>query len=77
MCQKGRNSCTLHCFCFVLLDSTAHDKLVAALTKTSLVKGIKQASPLEQTSSLEGFHSVINYFAPKMTAYSYVGMYCR
>jgi solute carrier family 8 (sodium/calcium exchanger) len=42
-----------------------------------LVKSIKKASPLAQTSSLEGFHSVLNHFAPKMLAYSYRGMYCR
>lgn len=55
----------------------AYDKLVETLTENSLVKGIKQASPLSQTSMLEGFHSALNYFAPKMIAYSYVGMYCR
>jgi len=41
------------------------------------VKGIKQASPFAQTSCLEGFHSLLNQFALKMIAYSYVGMYCR
>ncbi|XP_028518525.1 uncharacterized protein LOC110250843 [Exaiptasia diaphana] len=57
--------------------SVAHDKMVAELTKASLIRGIKQASPLYQTSGLEGFHSVVNFFAPKMIAFSYVGMYCR
>ena len=41
------------------------------------MNGIKQASPKEQTSCLEGFHSALNQFAPKMVAYSYVGMFCR
>ena len=49
----------------------------AALTNNALVKGIKQASPLAQTSCVEGFHSVLNHFAPKMIAYSYIGIYCR
>jgi hypothetical protein len=39
--------------------------------------GISQASPLAQTSCLEGFHSVLNHFAPKMIAFSFQGMYCR
>ncbi|XP_015751817.1 PREDICTED: uncharacterized protein LOC107331715 isoform X2 [Acropora digitifera] len=57
--------------------TVVYDKLSAALTNNALVKGIKQASPLAQTSCLEGFHSVLNHFAPKMIAYSYIGMYCR
>ena len=52
-------------------------KLVEALTQNSLLKGIKQASPVAQTSYLEGNHSVVNQFAPKMLAYSYLGMLCR
>ena len=55
----------------------AYEKLHSALTNVNLMKGIKQASPLAQTSCLEGFHYVLNHFAPKMIAYSYVGMYCR
>lgn len=47
------------------------------LTAESLKKGIMQASPLAQTDCLEGFHSVLNLFAPKLIAYSYIGMYCR
>jgi len=54
-----------------------YEKLCSALTNNSLVKGIKQASPFAQTSCLEGFHSLLNQFAPKMVAYSYAGMYCR
>ena len=30
------------------------------------MNGIKQASPTEQTSCLEGFHSTLNQFAPKI-----------
>ncbi len=49
------------------LDSELYVKVTAALTNTRLVKGIKKASPLDQTSWYEGFHSVLNQFAPKMT----------
>ncbi|KAK3725723.1 hypothetical protein QZH41_018911 [Actinostola sp. cb2023] len=58
-------------------DSILYEKVVKALTNYSLINGIKQASPLSQTSCLEGFHSVVNHFAPKMIAYSYAGQYCR
>ena len=57
--------------------TVVYDKLCAALTNNALVKGIKQASPFAQTSCSEGFHAVLNHFAPKMIAYSYNGMYCR
>lgn len=57
--------------------SVAYEKLVEALTQNSLLKGIKQASPVAQTSCLEGYHSVVNQFAPKMLSYSYSGMLCR
>lgn len=62
---------------FFIADSLLYEKVVHTLTQHSLVNGIKQASPLEQTSCLEGFHSVLNHFAPKMIAYSYTGQYCR
>lgn len=47
-----------------------------ALTNERLVAGIKKASPLGQTSCLEGFHSVVNQFAPKMIGFSFAGMFC-
>ena len=62
---------------FFILDQTVYDKLQKALTADSLKKGIMQASPSAQTDCLEGFHSVLNLFAPKLIAYSYIGMYCR
>ncbi|XP_044167367.1 uncharacterized protein LOC114973707 isoform X2 [Acropora millepora] len=57
--------------------SELYKKVCKALTKNSLMRGIKQASPLAQTSCLEGFHSLVNQFSPKMIAFSYAGMYCR
>jgi len=57
--------------------SLAYEKLCEALSNVNLLKGIKQSSPNAQTSALEGYHSVVNQFAPKMLAYSYLGMLCR
>ena len=68
---------TILCFGVVSIGSVAFEKLCTALTNNSLVKGIKQAPPFAQTSFLEGFHLLLNQFAPKMIGYSYVGMYCR
>lgn len=64
------------CFC-LFLGSAVYDQLYSALTDNALVKGIMQASPLAQTSCLGGFHSGLNQFAPKIIAYSYIGLYCR
>ncbi len=68
---------TTNCALFFFTDSPLHKKVCMALTNKSLMKGIKKASPLAQTSCLEGFHSVLNHFSPKMIAYSYIGQYCR
>lgn len=54
-----------------------YEKVEKALSKKGIQKGIKKASPLSQTSCLEGFHSVVNHFCPKMIVFSYVGMLCR
>ncbi len=62
---------------YKISDSTAYKKLSSVLTNPWLVNGIKQASPLVQTSCVEGFHSVLNHFAPKMISFSYTGMKCR
>lgn len=43
-----------------------YEKLQGILMNTQTKKNIPMLSPHQQTSSLEGFHSVINHFAPKM-----------
>jgi hypothetical protein len=57
--------------------SKPYQKLKNILTKTTLVKDIKKLSPVVQTSSLEGFHSVLNHWHPKMICFSWLGTYCR
>ena len=60
----------------IISEHTVYDKVKKALTSDSLKKGIMKASPSAQTDCLEGFHLVLNQFAPKIIAYSYLGMYC-
>lgn len=57
--------------------SEAYEKLVDVLDNTTLIKAVKKSSSNGQTSCLEGYHSVINHFAPKMLAFSYLGMLSR
>ena len=61
----------------VFTGSDVYEKVYDVLTKKPLMNGLNQASPLPQTSCIEGFHSVVNQFAPKMICYSFPGMYCR
>ena len=61
------------CIC-IIIGSVVYEKVSKALKNKRLTKGIQQASPLAQTSCLEGFHSVLNQFAPKMIAFSYIYM---
>ena len=60
-----------------MAGSLALEKMTDALCSTRMVKAIKQASSMAQTSCLEGYHSVVNQFSPKMTHFSYSGMLCR
>ncbi|XP_062603026.1 uncharacterized protein LOC134264758 isoform X2 [Saccostrea cucullata] len=57
--------------------SKAFEQLEKILLNKTLLKDISRLSSQEQTSSLEAFHSLILHFAPKNTAFSYLGMLCR
>ena len=57
--------------------SEVYNKLCETLNNSFLLRGIKQASPVQQTSCLEGYHSTVNPFAPKMLAFSYLGLLSR
>ncbi|KAK3107593.1 hypothetical protein FSP39_017919 [Pinctada imbricata] len=56
----------------------AYEKLQDIVTSRQLLKDIPRLSHGDlQTSAIEGYHSVINHFAPKMLSFSYHGMFCR
>ncbi|CAG2218817.1 unnamed protein product [Mytilus edulis] len=54
-----------------------YEKLQGIVCHWQMKKNIVMLSPGKQTSALEGYHSVINHFAPKMIGFSYHGMLCR
>ena len=58
-------------------NTQAGVKIEQIVLSKSLLTDIKKLSPAYQTSSLEGFHSLILKFAPKHTAFSNLGMPCR
>ena len=55
-------------------DTEAADKLQAIIEKKTLVKDIRKSSPHAQTSVVEGYHSLLNHFAPKMYHFHFHGM---
>ncbi|KAG0419115.1 hypothetical protein HPB47_004353 [Ixodes persulcatus] len=58
-------------------DSTAHARFTDVVANKSLLKDLRHLSPETQTYGLESFHSVLNRFAPKSTAFSTKGMLTR
>lgn len=76
---SSNNNIYIYCYhIMVFAGSVAYERLREVLNQTSLLKGIKQASPVAQTSCLEFiYHSAVNNFAPKMLAYTYLGILCR
>ena len=59
------------------IDTKACEKLYNVIYNARLLEDIKKLSPHQQISSLESYYSVINHFAPKLLAFSYVGIKCR
>ena len=58
-------------------DSELADGFQKIVENKSLLKDIQNASPHGQTSGVEGYHSVVNHFAPKMFHFSFDGMKSR
>lgn len=68
----------LQYFSFLYISaSEEYEKLCKILQKKNITSAVKKASPVGQTSCLEGYHSVVNQFAPKMLSFSYTGMLAR
>ncbi|XP_072142303.1 uncharacterized protein [Dermacentor andersoni] len=55
----------------------AYKQIGCIVAAPLLLKDIRQLSPSVQTYSLESFHSVLNSFAAKSTAFTYEGMKAR
>ena len=58
-------------------DSEVTDGLQKIVENKSLLKDIGNTSPYGQTSGVEGYHSVVNHFAPGMYHFSFKGMKSR
>jgi len=57
--------------------TNAYNKLHKLLMNTGLISDIKKLSPDAQTSCLEGFHSTLNHWHPKMDCFSWLGTFSR
>lgn len=62
---------------WIKIGTKAYDKLHKLLTNTRMVNDVKKMSPDAQTSCLEGFHSTLNHWHPKMVCFSWLGTFCR
>ncbi|KAI4788551.1 hypothetical protein KUCAC02_025137 [Chaenocephalus aceratus] len=58
-------------------SSKAAVKLETLVCNKTLCNDILKLSGGSQTSAVEGFHSLLIQFAPKMYVFSYTGMLCR
>ena len=64
-------------FLISITDTKESEKLIAIINNKRLCNDIAKLSTSAQTSSLEAFHSLINQYAPKQQAFSYLGMLAR
>ena len=61
----------------LFLGTKVYEKLDDIINTRQMKRDIPMLSAHHQTSALEGYHSVINHFAPKMIGFSYHGMLSR
>ena len=64
-------------FTILSVGSKPYEKLNAIVTKKSCINDVRNMSSEAQTSCLEGFHSTLNHWHPKVLSYSWMGTYCR
>lgn len=60
-----------------IIDTKASEKISSIILNKRFCSGVQKLSPVYQTSTCEAFHSVVNNFAPKSTAFTYDGMRAR
>ena len=62
---------------WILISGTdVYNKMKQVLMNTRLSNDVKELFSEDQTSCLEGFHSTLNQFHPKMICFSWLGTYC-
>ena len=71
------NICIIVQFLLLLTGTSTHDRLSMILLDSKRLADIKKLSGDGQTSCLEGFHSTLNHWHPKMQHFSWLGTYCR
>ena len=61
----------------IISGTCAYKQLNNILANTRILNNVKKLSPEAQTSCLEGFHSTLNHWHPKMIGFSWLGTYSR
>lgn len=62
---------------WIKVGTKAYEKIQDILMKTGILNDVKRLSPEAETSCLEGFHSTLNQWHPKMMCFSWLGTFCR
>ncbi|XP_071950193.1 uncharacterized protein [Antedon mediterranea] len=62
---------------FFTPGTECNEKVADILQNKYLMKDVVKLSPLGQTYGVEGFHNLVNHFAPKMFHFGYSGMKSR
>ena len=63
--------------CIIHVDTEPSEKVIKIISNTRFCSDVRKLSPIQQTSSVEAFHSIVISFVPKSTAFSYNGMLTR
>lgn len=71
------NVSVLNEFVFPPIGTKLAERFSDLVLSTQMKKDVPKLSPSAQTAALEGFHDVVNHFAPKKISFSYHGMLSR